>query len=263
MPMPPLVEPVATISAAERERTARHASLAALGAIGQRRIAAAHVAIVGAGGLGSPVLLALAAAGVGRITVIDDDVVEASNLQRQIAHRIDDLGRSKAESSARAAAAIAPETVVVPVRERLDADNAARLLAGADVVVDGSDTFATREAVAAACQALGVPLVWGSVQELHAQVTVFWSSPPDGVEPVVLDDLYPTGTTEAPTCAAVGVLGALCVQTGGIMATEVVKLVAGIGEPLLGRVLVVDALGARQHEVPLRARDRAARAAAG
>lgn len=254
MPLPPLVEPVDSLSAAERARTARHTSLAALGSLGQRRLAAAHVALVGAGGIGSPVLLALAAAGVGRITVIDDDVVELANLQRQIAHRIDDLGTSKAESAVRAAAAVSPETVVIAERERLDATNAERLLADADVVVDGSDTFATREAVAAACDRLGVPLVWGTVQELHAQATVFWSAPPAGVDPVVLGDLYPAGSGDAaPTCAQVGVLGALCVQLGGILAIEVVKLVTGIGEPLLGRVLVIDALGAHQREIAVRA----------
>lgn len=254
MPLPPLVEPVEHLSVAERRRTARHAVLAGFGVLGQRRLAAAHVAVVGAGGLGSPVVLALAAAGVGTITVIDDDVVEASNLQRQVMHRMADVGEPKTASAERVARDLSPETRVVAVRERLDAANAATLLADAHVVVDGSDAFATRADVAAACERSGVPLVWGVVQEFHAQVTVLWSQPPADADPVRLADLYPPESVgDVPTCAQVGVLGALCMQVGGLMALEVVKLVCGIGEPLLGRVVVVDALQGRQSEVPLRA----------
>lgn len=259
MPFPPLVEPVEHLSAEEQRRTARHAVLAGFGEVGQRRLAAAHVAVVGAGGLGSPVVLALAAAGVGTITIVDDDVVEASNLQRQVLHRLRDVDRPKVDSAVRAAADLSPETRVVPVRRRVTAEDAAALLAGADVVVDGTDTFPTRAAVAAACEALGVPLVWGVVQEFHAQVTVLWSAPPAGSSPVRLDDLYPPDSVgDVPTCAQVGVLGALCLQVGGLMALEAVKLVTGIGEPLLGRVAVIDGLRARQTEVPLRAADAAA-----
>lgn len=253
MPLPPLVEPVVRLSDAERLRTVRHAALAGFGELAQRRLAAAHIAIVGAGGLGSPAILALSAAGVGTISVIDDDVVDAGNLQRQVLHGLTDVGSPKTASAVRAAAALSPETVVNEVRERLTAENAVRLLGGADVVIDGSDTFTTRAAVAGACEALGVPLVWGVVQEFHAQVTVFWSAPPEGTEPAHLADLYPPETVgELPTCAAVGVLGALCVQVGGMLASEAIKLVAGIGEPLLGRVAVIDALRARVSEVLLR-----------
>lgn len=253
MQLPPLVEPVAALSDAERARTARHRSLAALGEIGQRRLRAAHVAVVGAGGLGSPIILALSAAGIGAITVIDDDVVEATNLQRQVLHRRTDIGEPKVASAIRAAADLSPETTIVPIRERLTATNAARLLAGADVVVDGTDTFDTREAVAAACEQLGVPLVWGTVQAFDAQATVFWSAPPAGIRPLVLSDLYPTGSTgELPSCSDVGVLGALCLQVGSLLATETVKLITGIGETLFGRVLVIDGLRARQREVVLR-----------
>ena len=254
MPFPPLVEPVAALSADERARTARHTRLAGLGEVGQRRLAAARVAVVGAGGLGSPVVLALAAAGVGELIVIDDDIVESSNLQRQIMHRLSDVGAAKVDSAVRAARDLSPETVVRSVRERLDAGNAARLLSEAHLVIDGTDTFDTREAVASACEALGVPLVWGSVQGFDAQVTVFWSAPPAGAGPVRLSDLYPHGSVgEVPTCADVGVLGALCLQVGGLLATQAIVLIAGIGEPLLGRVLVIDGLRARQFEVPLRA----------
>ena len=259
MSLPPLVEPVAALSAAERERTARHHVLAPLGELGQRRLAAAHVAIVGAGGLGSPAVLALAAAGVGTLTVIDDDVVELSNLQRQVMHRVADVGEWKVRSAARAAGDLAPEVRVNAVRERLTSRNAERLLGDADLVLDGSDTFDTREMVAAAAEALGVPLVWGVVQGFDAQVTVFWSAPPAGAPAVRLSDLYPSGSAgDVPTCAEAGVLGSLCLQVGALMATQAVQLIAGIGEPLLGRILVIDGLRARQHEVPLRGRPGAA-----
>ena len=250
--MQPLVAPVTALEPTELIRTARHAVLRGIGEEGQRRLSAARVTVVGAGGLGSPVLLALAAAGVGAITVIDDDVVELTNLQRQLAHRVDDIGALKTASAERAITALAPQTVVTQFAKRLDAANAERLLAGADVVVDTSDSFATRRDVAAAAETLGVPLVWGAVQEWHAQATVFWSNPPTG-DPVVLEDLFPIGTEgEPPSCAQVGVLGALCVPVGGMLASEVVKLVTGAGEPLLGRLAIIDALTSRQHEIAIR-----------
>ena len=253
MAFPPLVQPVDELDEDERARTARHAILAGFGELGQRRLAAAHVAVVGAGGLGSPVVLALAAAGVGTLTIIDDDVVAASNLQRQVMHRMTDVGEPKVDSAGRIAADLSPRTAVNAVRAWLSADNARELLAGAHVVIDGTDTFDTREVVASACEDLGVPLVWGVVQEFHAQVTVFWSDPPAGAAAVRLADLYPPESVgEVPTCEQVGVLGALCMQVGAVLATETVKLITGIGEPLLGRVLVIDALRARTDEVPLR-----------
>ena len=250
--MQPLVAPAPALDPAELVRTARHAVLAGIGEEGQRRLAAAHVTVVGAGGIGSPVLLALAAAGVGSITVIDDDIVELTNLQRQLAHRVEDIGRPKTTSAARAIMALSPGAEVVTAAERLDSENAERLFAGADIVVDTSDSFATRRDVAAATEALGIPLVWGAVQEWHAQATVFWSNPPEH-DPVVLTDLFPLGTEgEPPSCAQVGVLGALCVQVGGMLAGEVVKLITGAGEPLLGRLAVIDALTSRQHEIAIR-----------
>lgn len=250
--MQPLVAPAPALDPAELVRTARHAVLSGIGEEGQRRLAAAHVAVVGAGGIGSPVLLALAAAGIGTITVIDDDIVELTNLQRQLAHRVEDIGRPKTASAARAIIALSPGAEVLTAAERLDSRNAARLFAGADIVVDTSDSFPTRRDVAAATESLGIPLVWGAVQEWHAQATVFWSDPP-AHPPVVLADLYPLGTEgEPPSCAQVGVLGALCVQVGGLLAGEVVKLLTGAGEPLLGRLAVIDALSARQHEIAIR-----------
>ena len=251
--MQPLVAPAPALDPAELVRTARHAVLTGIGEEGQRRLAAAHVTVVGAGGIGSPVLLALAAAGIGSITVIDDDVVELTNLQRQLAHRVEDIGRPKTISAARAISALSPGAEVVTASERLDSENAERLFAGADIVVDTSDSFATRRDVAAATETLGVPLVWGAVQEWHAQATVFWSNPPEGHTPVVLTDLFPLGTEgEPPSCAQVGVLGALCVQVGGMLAGEVVKLITGAGEPLLGRLAMIDSLTSRQHEIAIR-----------
>lgn len=209
---------------------------------------------MGVGGLGSPIILGLSAAGVGTITVIDDDVVEASNLQRQVVHRHVDIGALKVDSAARVTADLAPETRLIRVTERLTDDNAVDLLGAADLVIDGTDSFDTREKVAAACEQLGVPLVWGTIQEFDAQVTVFWSAAPAGHPSIRLRDLYPTGSVgEVPSCAEVGVLGTVCLQVGSLMATEAIKLITGIGDPLLGRVLVIDALRARQTEVALAA----------
>lgn len=250
--MRPLVEPVASLAPEELIRTARHAVLVAIGEEGQRRLAAARIAVVGAGGLGSPVLLALAAAGVGELVIIDDDTVERTNLQRQLMHRVDDIGTAKTASAARAVRDLSPLTLVHERNIRLTSDNARELFVGAHLVIDGSDTFDTREAVATAAEDLGIPLVWGAVQEWAAQVTVFWSSPPEGHAPVVLGDLFPPGSAgEPPTCAQVGVLGSLCVQVGGMLATEAIKLVTGAGEPLLGRLVIIDALRARHDVIPL------------
>ncbi|MFG6279205.1 HesA/MoeB/ThiF family protein [Microbacterium sp. 5K110] len=253
--MRPLVDPVASLAPEELIRTARHAVLSGIGEEGQRRLAAARIAVVGAGGLGSPVLLALAAAGIGELVVIDDDVVERTNLQRQLLHRVDDIGIPKTTSAARAVRDLSPLTRVREENRRLTPDNARELLAGAHVVIDGSDTFDTRSAVASATDELGMPLVWGAVQEWSAQVTVFWSRPPAGHSPVALSDVFPADSVgEPPTCAQVGVLGSLCVQVGGLLATEAIKLVTGAGDPLLGRMAIIDALRARHDIVPLVAR---------
>ncbi|MGP3534658.1 HesA/MoeB/ThiF family protein [Microbacterium sp. RD1] len=251
--MKPLVDPIDALAPEELVRTARSAVLAGIGEEGQRRLAAARVAVIGAGGLGSPAILALTAAGVGEIVVVDDDVVELTNLQRQILHRVADIGAPKTASVVRAAADLAPAVRILAHSVRLTAANASELLAGVHVVVDGSDTFQTRRHVAAAAEAAGIPLVWGAVQEWHGQVTVFWSDPPGGAPAIRLGDLFPEGTEgDPPTCEQVGVLGALCVQVGGMMATEAVKLVTGAGDPLLGRLAAVDALRARVTEIPIR-----------
>ncbi|HSP76493.1 MAG TPA: ThiF family adenylyltransferase [Cryobacterium sp.] len=255
MAIPPLVEPIARLSSAESVRTARQRRLPQLDELGQRRLANARVLVLGAGGLGSPALVYLAAAGVGTIGIVDGDDVEPSNLQRQIVHGQADIGRPKVVSAAESITRIAPEAVVVQHADRLDAGNATAIIGGYDVVIDGTDNFPTRFLVNDTCAALGLPLVWASVLRFDAQLSVFWATPPaeSGLTGVHLRDLFPTPPAEGevPNCAEAGVLGALCGQVGSLMATEAIKLIAGIGTPLIGRVLVIDALSGRFTEVPL------------
>ncbi|MCI4658736.1 ThiF family adenylyltransferase [Cryobacterium zhongshanensis] len=255
MALPPLVEPVARLTPTESVRTARQRRLPQLDDLGQRRLANAKVLVLGAGGLGSPALLYLAAAGIGTIGIVDGDDVEPSNLQRQIVHGQADVGRPKVVSAAESIAAIAPATIVIQHAERLDHGNARALISGYDVVIDGTDNFPTRFLVNDVCAELGKPLVWASVLRFDAQLSVFWAAPPagSGVAGVQLRDLFPNPPAEGevPNCAEAGVLGALCGQVGSLMATEAIKLVAGIGAPLIGRVLVIDALSGRFTEVPL------------
>lgn len=250
--MEPLVEPGPPLTPEERQRWSRHLLLPGVGEVGQRRLRAARVAVVGAGGLGSPVLAYLAAAGVGELVVVDDDVVEASNLQRQVLHGAGDVGRPKVDSAADALARQAPWTSVVRAPERLTAENAARLLAGCHLVVDGADNFATRYAVADACEQLGVPEVFGSLLQHDGQVAVFWPGHPSGAPGY--RDLFPAPPPpgSVASCAEAGVLGALCGVVGSVMAVEAVKLLAGAGEPLLGRLLVLDALSMSWRTVRVR-----------
>ncbi|GEK23008.1 adenylyltransferase/sulfurtransferase MoeZ [Cellulomonas xylanilytica] len=248
VPLPALVPPGPPLTPAQVERGSRHLLLAEIGVDGQRRLRNARVLVVGAGGLGAPVIQYLAAAGVGTLGIVDDDVVDVSNLQRQVIHGTADVGRAKVDSASDAVAALDPDIRVVAHRTRLTSENVDETLRGYDVVVDGTDNFPTRYLVNDACVRLGLPEVWGSVLRFDAQTTVFW-----GRAGVQLRDLFPTPPRddEVPSCAEAGVLGALCGQIGSVMATEVVKLLTGTGEPLLGRVLVVDALRARWTEVPL------------
>ncbi|QIM20238.1 molybdopterin-synthase adenylyltransferase MoeB [Phycicoccus sp. HDW14] len=255
MARPPLVPPGPELTAAERTRFARHLLLPDLGLDGQRRLRAARVLVVGAGGLGSPALLYLAAAGVGTIGVVDDDVVEATNLQRQVVHGVSDVGRAKVDSAADAVAAISPDTVVVRHGSRLDAATALEVVADYDLVLDGADNFPTRYLVGDACARLGVPHVWGSVYRFDGQVSVWWA----GEGPCyacVFPSMPPPDAV--PSCAVGGVLGAVCASVGSVMATEAVKLVTGVGEVLVGRLLVHDALAQTWDAVPVR-RDPACR----
>lgn len=248
MPLPPLVPPGPPLTPAQVQRGSRHLLLAELGVDGQRRLRNARVLVVGAGGLGAPVLQYLAAAGVGTIGIVDDDVVDVSNLQRQVIHGTADVGRPKVDSAREAIGALDPDVRVIAHRTRLTIENADQILRDYDVVVDGTDNFPTRYLVNDACARLGLPEVWGSVLRFDAQTTVFWAQ--QGPQ---LRDLFPEPPRpdEVPSCAEAGVLGALCGQIGSVMATEVVKLITGTGETLLGRVLVVDALRGRWTEVPL------------
>ena len=249
MARPPLVPPGPELSAAERTRYARHLLLPDLGLEGQRRLRAARVLVVGAGGLGSPALLYLAAAGVGTIGVVDDDVVEATNLQRQVVHGVADVGRAKVDSAAESVAAISPETVVVRHRDRLDAVTAMDVLADYDLVLDGADNFPTRYLVGDACARLGIPHVWGSVYRFDGQVSVWWAGEGPCYACVFPSQPPPDAV---PSCAVGGVLGAVCASVGAVMATEAVKLVTGIGEVLVGRLLVHDALRQTWDAVPVR-----------
>jgi molybdopterin/thiamine biosynthesis adenylyltransferase/rhodanese-related sulfurtransferase len=248
-----LVEPGPPLSPGDVLRFSRHALLPQVGDLGQRRLRRASVCVVGAGGLGSPALLYLAAAGVGRLGVVDRDEVDMSNLQRQVLHGTADVGRRKVHSACDALLAIDPGVDVVPHDVDLTSTNVRDVLSGYDVVLDGSDNFPTRYVVNDGCADLGVPLVWGSVLGFDAQVSVFWSRPPGG-DGIDLRDLFPEPPApgEVLSCAQAGVLGALCGQVGALMATEAVKLIVGTGEPLLGRVLVLDALATRWREIPLR-----------
>lgn len=250
----PLVEPGEELTAEEVTRYSRHLLLPEIGREGQRRLKNARVLVVGAGGLGSPVLLYLAAAGVGTIGVVDDDVVDSSNLQRQVVHGVDDVGRAKVDSAADAVARVNPLVRVVPHRGRVDPSTALDLVRGYDLVVDGTDNFPTRYVVSDACVLAGVPLVWGSILRFDGQVSVFWAE-----HGPTYRDLFPSPPPPAsvPSCGEAGVLGAVCAMVGSVMSSEVVKLVTGAGEPLVGRLVVVDALATTWRTLEVR-RDPAA-----
>jgi len=253
MRFPPLVEPAAELSAAEIRRYSRHLLLPDVGLDGQRRLKAARVLVVGAGGLGSPVLLYLAAAGIGALGIVEFDVVDESNLQRQVIHAMDDVGRPKADSARDAIRALNPHVDVRLHMERLSADNALALVAEYDLVIDGTDNFATRYLVNDVCVLVGKPYVWGSIFRFEGQATVFWDAAPGGAG-VNYRDLYPSPPPPelAPSCAEGGVFGVLCASIGATMATEAIKLVTGIGESLHGRLAVYDALDMSWRFLPLR-----------
>jgi sulfur-carrier protein adenylyltransferase/sulfurtransferase len=242
--LPPLVEPAAELTREEVARYSRHLIIPDVGMTGQKRLKNAKVLVVGAGGLGSPALLYLAAAGVGTLGVVDYDVVDESNLQRQIIHGQSDLGRSKAESARDSVQEVNPLVEVRLHQERLDSSNVLDIFAGYDLILDGTDNFATRYLVNDACVLLGKPYVWGSIFRFEGQVSVFWAEPRGGREGVQYRDLYPEPPPPGmvPSCAEGGVLGVLCASIGSIMVTEAIKLITGIGEPLLGRLMVYDAL---------------------
>jgi adenylyltransferase/sulfurtransferase len=237
--LPPLVEPADELTTDEIRRYSRHLIIPDVGVVGQRRLKNARVLCVGAGGLGSPALMYLAAAGVGTLGIIDFDVVDESNLQRQIIHGHSDIGRSKAESAAASIAEINPYVDVVVHDVALDRDNVLDVFGGYDLIVDGTDNFATRYLVNDAAVLLGKPYVWGSIYRFDGQASVFWAE-----HGPCYRCLYPEPPPPGmvPSCAEGGVLGVLCASIGSIQVTEAIKLLAGIGEPLVGRLIVYDAL---------------------
>lgn len=239
MAIPPLVAPGPELTTEQKARYARHILLPQIGIDGQRRLANARVLVVGAGGLGSPALLYLAAAGVGTVGVVDDDVVDASNLQRQVVHGVADVGRSKTESAAETVAAINPLVTVVRHDLRLTSDNALEVLADYDVVLDGADNFATRYLVNDACVLLGLPHVWGSIYRFDGQVSVWFAGYGPCYRCVFPE---PPPPDAVPSCATGGVLGVLCAAIGSVQVAEAVKLIVGQGDSLVGRLLVHDSL---------------------
>ena len=249
MSLPPLVEPAESLTIDEVRRYSRHLIIPDVAMTGQKRLKNARVLVVGAGGLGSPALMYLAAAGVGTLGIVDFDVVDESNLQRQIIHGQSDIGRPKAESARDSVHEINPYVTVNVHEVRLDTDNVLDLFAGYDLILDGTDNFATRYLVNDACVLLDKPYVWGSIYRFDGQVSVFWDSHGPNYR-----DLYPDPPPPGmvPSCAEGGVLGVLCAAIGSVMVNEGIKLITGIGETLLGRLLVFDALDMTWNEIKIR-----------
>lgn len=242
----------ADVDADFSERYSRHLRLPDVGLAGQKTLEAARVLMVGAGGLGSPAAYYLAAAGIGTLRIADDDVVDRSNLQRQILHTDARIGMDKVESAALALSALNPRTRIEAVRERITSENVERILDGIDVVVDGADNFPARYLLNDACVKLGKPLVYGAVHRFEGQASVFDAGRQRGVAPCYRC-LFPEPPPpeSAPNCAEAGVLGVLPGVIGLLQATEAIKLLLGIGEPLRGRLLQFDALAMRFRETRL------------
>lgn len=247
----PLVAPTATLTPGEVARYARTISLQGVGIDGQRRLKSAKVCVVGAGGLGGPVLQYLVGAGVGHITVVDDDVVELKNLQRQTLFGHATIGDGKAEAAVARLRDLNESIHIEACSTRVTADTAADVFAGHDLVVDAVDNLPTRLVTADACQTLDIPFVWGAVQAVNGQVSVFWERLGLG-----LRDLFPRPPAEMPQLDDVGVLGPMTGWVGSVMATECIKVITGIGDPLVGRVMYIDTLAGRVFELPLKGRGR-------
>ena len=238
--------PRRVVSDEQSARYARHLTLPEVGPEGQRLLNEASILVVGAGGLGSPALLYLAAAGIGKIGIIDDDSVDLSNLQRQVLHGTSSIGEAKVVSAERRLSNLNPEVAIEAYETRLGVDNALDLIGGFDLVIDGSDNFSTRYLISDACEILGKPWVFGSIHRFEGQVTAF--NLDGGAN---YRDLFPEAppTELAPNCAEAGVLGVLPGIVGSIQATEAIKIILGVGEPLSGRLLVIDALGMRMRSL--------------
>ncbi|MGW6919601.1 adenylyltransferase/sulfurtransferase MoeZ [Kitasatospora sp. NPDC054939] len=249
MSLPPLVEPADELTVDEVRRYSRHLIIPDVGMAGQKRLKNAKVLCVGAGGLGSPALMYLAAAGVGTLGIVEFDVVDESNLQRQIIHGQSDIGRSKAESARDSVKEINPYVDVVLHEDRLDNSNVMEIFSGYDLIVDGTDNFATRYLVNDAAVLLGKPYVWGSIYRFDGQASVFWAE-----HGPCYRCLYPEAPPPGmvPSCAEGGVLGVLCASIGSIQVTEAIKLLAGVGDPLVGRLMIYDALEMNYRQVKVR-----------
>jgi adenylyltransferase/sulfurtransferase len=242
VPFPPLVEPAPDLSRTEVMRYSRHLIIPEVATAGQKRLKNARVLAVGAGGLGSPTLMYLAAAGVGTLGIVDFDVVDESNLQRQVIHGQSDIGTPKAQSAKRSIQEINPLVDVVLHEERLDNSNVLEVFGQYDLIVDGTDNFATRYMVNDAAYFLGKPYVWGSIYRFDGQASVFWPTGSDSAP--CYRCLYPEPPPPGmvPSCAEGGVLGVLCATIGSIQTTEAIKVLTGIGDPLVGGLVVYDAL---------------------
>ena len=239
MALAPLVEPASELSIDEVRRYSRHLIIPDVGMDGQKRLKNARVLVIGAGGLGSPALLYLAAAGVGTLGIVEFDTVDESNLQRQVIHGQSDIGKSKAQSAKESIAEINPYVEVVVHDVRLDNDNVMEIFGQYDLIIDGTDNFATRYLVNDAAVLLGKPYVWGSIYRFDGQASVFWAE-----HGPCYRCLYPEPPPPGmvPSCAEGGVLGVLCASIGSVQVTEAIKLLAGIGDPLIGRLQIYDAL---------------------
>ena len=247
--LPPLVEPAAELTVDEVRRYSRHIIIPDVGMDGQKRLKNAKVLCVGAGGLGSPTLMYLAAAGVGTLGIVEFDTVDESNLQRQIIHGQSDIGKSKAVSAAESVREINPLITVNIHETRLDNDNVMELFSQYDLIVDGTDNFATRYMVNDACVLLNKPYIWGSIYRFDGQASVFWSE-----YGPCYRCLYPEPPPPGmvPSCAEGGVLGVLCASIGSIQVNEAIKVLAGIGEPLVGSLIVYDALEMTYRKIKVR-----------
>ncbi|MDQ3886778.1 MAG: adenylyltransferase/sulfurtransferase MoeZ [Actinomycetota bacterium] len=253
MSLPPLVEPAAELTKEEVARYSRHLIIPDVGMDGQKRLKNAKVLVIGAGGLGSPALLYLAAAGVGTLGIVEFDQVDESNLQRQIIHGTSDIGRPKGESARDSIHEVNPLVRVRLHDVRLDSSNALDIFGDYDLILDGTDNFATRYLVNDAAALLGKPYVWGSIFRFEGQASVFWEDAPNG-QGLNYRDLYPEPPPAGmvPSCAEGGVLGVLCASIGSIMVNEAIKLIVGIGKPLLGRLMVYDALEMSYRTITIR-----------
>jgi len=249
MKTPPLVTPGPALTVAEVRRYSRHLIIPDVAMAGQQRMMNAKVLCVGAGGLGSPALMYLAAAGIGTLGIVEYDTVDESNLQRQIIHGQSDIGKSKAQSAKEKIAEINPYVNVITHETRLDNSNVMEIFSQYDIIVDGTDNFATRYLVNDACVLLKKPYVWGSIYRFDGQASVFWAE-----YGPCYRCLYPEPPPPGmvPSCAEGGVLGVLCATIGSIQTTEAIKVLTGVGEPLIGSLMVYDALDMSFRKIKVR-----------